>query len=267
MEKVWVIARKEWAEVFKNRFVLFAVAFLPLLFTALPLGILYGMQSSGEFSADVAGEFTADLAGGQAGLCAGLDGLECTQYLLITQFILLFMLLPVIIPVTIASYSIVGEKTTRTLEPVLATPITTLQLLGGKALSAVLPAVAVTWGGYALFAAGARILTGSAAVTARLFDPLWLLAILLVGPLLATAAVAIAMMISSRVNDPRVAEQISMLFILPLVALFIGQATGFIFVNETLILWAAGILAVLDVGLLLFATQLFERETILTRWK
>ena len=40
MSKVWVIVRKEWSEVFKNKMVLFAVAFLPLLFTAMPLGIL-----------------------------------------------------------------------------------------------------------------------------------------------------------------------------------------------------------------------------------
>jgi ABC-2 type transport system permease protein len=263
MEKVWVVVRKEWAEVFRNRFVLFAVAFLPLLFTALPLGILYQTGSSG----DLGGISGSDMPPQFTQLCDGLSGGACMQYYLITQFILLFMLLPVIIPVTIASYSIVGEKSTRTLEPVLATPITTLELLAGKALAAVIPAVIATWGGFLLFSVGSRLITGGSGVTARLADPLWLTAIFVVGPLLAIAAVCIGVMVSSRVNDPRVAEQISMVFVLPLIGLFLGQATGLILVNETLILWMAIGLVFVDGGLLYFATQLFQRETILTRWR
>ena len=104
-------------------------------------------------------------------------------------------------------------------------------------------------------------------MTARLGDPLWLLAILVVGPLLAVASVSIAMMVSSRASDPRVAEQLSMLFILPLIGLFLGQATGLILVNETLILWMAVGLVAVDAGLLYFSVRLFQRETILTRWK
>jgi len=84
---------------------------------------------------------------------------------------------------------------------------------------------------------------------------------------LAVAAVSIAIMVSSRANDPRVAEQISMLVILPLLFLFFAQISGLIFINETMILWMALGVTVLDVGLLAFATQLFRREAILTRWK
>ena len=74
-------------------------------------------------------------------------------------------------------------------------------------------------------------------------------------------------MISSRVTDPRVAEQISSVFVLPVIGLFVGQATGLIFVNAQFILWMAIGLFFLDIGLLAFARQLFQRETILTRWK
>jgi ABC-2 type transport system permease protein len=74
-------------------------------------------------------------------------------------------------------------------------------------------------------------------------------------------------MISSRVNDPRVAEQLSMLVILPLLAAFFGQIAGFFFINEKLILWMSVALVLVDTGLFAFATQLFQRETILTRWK
>jgi ABC-2 type transport system permease protein len=265
MEKIWEIVRKEWSEVFKNRFVLFAVVFMPLMFTVIPLAILYSMGGGAEVTGlaesmdAVSKEYTA--------ICGNLTGQDCAQYFILSQFLILFLMMPIIIPVTIASYSIVGEKTTRTLEPVLATPITTIELLMGKALAGVIPAMMATWLSYGVFAIGTSILAASPQVTQKLFDPLWLLAIFVVAPLLSVSGVSLAVMISSRVNDPRVAEQLSSLVVLPLVAIFMGQSFGLIQVNQTVIIWFALGLLVIDALLLFFATQLFQRETILTRWK
>jgi ABC-2 type transport system permease protein len=263
MNKLWIIARKEWAEVFKNRFVLFTVAFLPLIFTALPLIMLATMGESGELE----GLTSADMPAQFAELCGGMTGSECGQYFIVSQFMLLFMMMPLAIPVTIASYSIVGEKTTRTLEPLLATPISTLSLLGGKALAAILPAILVTWLGFGVFVVGVVVITGGGGLLVGVLNALWLIAIFVVGPLLSLAAVSVAVMVSSRANDPRVAEQLSMLVILPLLGLFFGQVTGLILVNQQVIIWMAIGVAVLDTGLLIFATQIFQREAILTRWK
>jgi ABC-2 type transport system permease protein len=177
------------------------------------------------------------------------------------------MLMPLMIPVTIAAYSIVGEKSTRTLEPLLATPITTIELLAGKGLAAVLPAVGATWLSFAVFAVGARLLGVGPRLVTKFADPMWLIAIFVVGPLLAVASVSFAVMISSRVNEPRVAEQLAGLVVLPLLLLFFGQVSGLILLNSRLVLWIAVGLLVLDSGLLAFAVQLFQRESILTRWK
>lgn len=265
MKKIWVLVRKEWTEVFKNRFVLFSVAFLPLLFTVLPLVILYFTGSVEDLGGDAA--LASDLPPSFGQVCTDMNGQECMQYYIVSQFMLLFMMVPMIVPITFASYSIVGEKATRTLEPLLATPISTFELLLGKALAATLPAVIATWLSFGLYVVGTLVMAVSPAVTVKLFDALWLIAIFVVGPLLAIAGVSIAVMISSRVNDPRVAEQISAVFVLPLIGLFVGQSTGLIFINETIILWMAAGLFVLDLALFGFATQLFQRETILTRWK
>lgn len=265
MRKIWILVRKEWAEVFKNRFVLFTTAFLPLLFAVLPLVIMY---ATGNYASDINDlASTSDVPPEFMELCVGLDGSGCMQYFLVSQFMLLFMMVPMIIPVTFASYSIVGEKSTRTLEPLLATPIKTIELLTGKALAATIPAVLATWLSFLIFAIGAFILATSPGVVGKILDALWLTAIIVVGPLLAIFGVTIAVMISSRVNDPRVAEQVSALFVLPLVGLFVAQSLGLIYLNAQLILWMAVILIVLDTGMFAFATQLFQRETILTRWK
>lgn len=262
MEKVKTIIRKEWAEVFKNRFVLFTVAFLPLILTALPLGILFATRSAGmdDFAADMPAQFQE--------ICPeGLSGGECFQVYMVSQFMILFMMMPLAIPVTIAAYSIVGEKTTRSLEPLLATPITTGELLTGKSLAAALPAILATWTGFTIFAIGARILVPNQEASAAILDPMWLLAVLLVGPLMAILAVLVSVMVSSRVNDPRVAEQLSMVVVVPVLALFFGQVSGLFLINRQIILIMAAVLLIVDVGLVYLAVRLFQRETILTRWK
>src|SRR3990170_2505122 len=265
MKKVWVLVRKEWAEVFKNKMVLFSVGFMPLIFSIIPLGILFSMRGATDVSA-IESEFGAALD--QMGaLCGPLQGFECTQFLILQQFMVLFLMMPAIIPVTIASYSIVGEKNTRTLEPLLATPITTGELLAGKALAAAIPAVVASLISFLLFASGTALLAASPAVALQLFSPLWMIGIFVVGPLLSLAGVSLAVMISSRVNDPRAAEQLAVLVILPVLALFLGQMAGVLVVNQGLVLIIAAVLAVVDAALLFFATQLFQRESILTRWK
>ncbi|HLE72781.1 MAG TPA: ABC transporter permease subunit [Anaerolineales bacterium] len=267
MKKVWVLVGKEWAEVFKNKMVLFSVAFMPLIFCIIPLVILYTMQ--GAAPADISGiEAELGAAFDQLRLqCGPLVELDCTQFLILQQFMVLFLMMPAIIPVTIASYSIVGEKNTHTLEPLLATPITTGQLLAGKALAAAIPAVVASSASFLIFAGGTALLAASPAVALQLFSPLWVLGIFLVGPLLSLAGVSLAVMISSRVNDPRAAEQLAVLVILPILALFLGQLAGVVVINQGLLLIIAGALVLVDAALLFFATRLFQRESILTRWK
>lgn len=261
MDKIRTIIGKEWSEVFKNRLVFFSVAFLPLIFIALPV---VTMIATGGMGAEEAGLDEAFPAADS--LCVGLTAAECGEVYFLNLYAFMFMILPVAIPVTIAAYSIVGEKTTRSLEPLLATPITTTELLAGKALAAIIPAVAATWFSFGLFTAIMYFIVSPAAF-AYLLDPLWALAIFVVGPLLTLLAVSIAMMISSRVSDPRVAEQISMLIILPIIVGVIGQSAGVILLDRQFVLVVALVVLIIDAVLIYVGVQAFQRETILTRWK
>ena len=267
MNKIGTIVRKEWAEVFKNRMVIFTVAFLPLLMTALPLGIIYGTRNSATSAAENATSNGLPSEMTQS-MCPGaLSSSDCMQVFLVSEFMMLFMLVPVAIPVTIAAYSIVGEKTTRSLEPLLATPITTVELLIGKCLAAVIPAVVATYAAFGIFALGSWIIVANKTLLSALLDARWLIAIFIVGPLLAIMAVAFALMISSRVNDPRVAEQVSMVVIVPVLAGFFGQVGGLFVLNKQIISIVALIMLVLDALLVYLTTRTFQREQILTRWK
>ena len=263
MHKIKTIIRKEWAEVFKNRMVLFTVAFLPLILTVIPLGILFAMRGESSLQG-----VTSEMPEQFNAFCpANLSGGDCFQVYLVSQFMIMFMILPLAIPSTISAYSIVGEKTTRSLEPLLATPITTAELLVGKSLAAALPAILATYVAFSIYAAGAAILITNKMLLSALLDLRWLIAVFVVGPLLAIMAVNVSIMVSSRVNDPRVAEQLSMVVIIPVMAVFFGQLAGLFIINRQLILVAMVILAIVDVALVYVAVSLFQRETILTRWK
>ncbi|MFZ2349291.1 MAG: ABC transporter permease subunit, partial [Candidatus Bipolaricaulis anaerobius] len=149
MDKIKTIVAKEWAEVFKNRLVLFSVLFLPLILAAIPLVMLVVFrQASGSMAAELNDPEIVELAGA---LCANISPADCTVVYTLNLFVLMFMILPVAIPVTIAAYSIVGEKTTRSLEPLLATPITTVELLAAKIIAAIVPAVLATWLSFVIF--------------------------------------------------------------------------------------------------------------------
>lgn len=265
MHRIQTIIDKEWAEVFKNRLVLFTVGFLPLIFTALPLGILYatrGAMSGGASAGDV-----SDLPPSMIAACGNITSFECFQVYLMNQMLVLFMLMPLIIPISIAAYSIVGEKTTRSLEPLLATPITTVELLTGKALAAVIPAILATWGGFLVFVLGVPLVGGGPAAIRAILNPVWLLAVFVAGPLMAVIAVNFAVIISSRTSDPRVAEQLSAVLIVPLIAMIFGQIAGVITLNAAFMLTAILVLAGVAVALIVLGVRFFERETILTKWK
>jgi ABC-2 type transport system permease protein len=268
MKKIKTIVIKEWMEVFKNRMVIFTIAFLPLIMVAIPLAMLYSTRGSASAVAvggTTAGQLPEEIA---SQICPqGLTGGECFQVYMVSQFMMLFMLIPVAIPGAIAAYSIVGEKTTRSLEPLLATPITTIELLIGKCLAAVIPAIVSTFGAYAIFSGGAYLLVENKALLSAFFEPRWLIAIFAVGPLLALLATTFALMVSSRVNDPRVAEQISMVIIIPVLAGFFGQIAGGFILNSQIITVVALVMVALDALMIYLAAQVFDRESILTRWK
>jgi ABC-2 type transport system permease protein len=142
-----------------------------------------------------------------------------------------------------------------------------MELLAGKGLAAALPAILVGWASFGIFLLALPLIGVSAAVMHYITGLTWLLAILLAGPLMAIAAVNFAIFVSSRVNDPRVAEQISALLILPVLALLFAQVAGLIVINVLVMLSFIGAMILVDIGLVYLGATIFQRENILTHWK
>lgn len=254
MHKVLVILRKEFIEIVQQRILLFSILLPPLLFIVLPLFFLQlGGNGSRASSLHVPS-------------LQGLTLHEYTQGLVGTEFSNIFILLSMIVPSTIAAYSIIGEKNSHTLEPLLATPVRRWQLLAGKMLAALLPAVLVTWVSGGLFIAELAILT-DANVVSHVVTGGWLILFIAGTPLLGLIAVAVMTAISSRVNDTRTAQQLSIWAVVPILGIILGELSGQFELTVLVAVITTVILIPLAILLTWGAAQLFQRETILTRWK
>lgn len=97
--------------------------------------------------------------------------------------------------------------------------------------------------------------------------PGWIFAVLVDTRLLALTGVALIVLLSSRVNDPRTAQQISAVLVMPVLGLLFGQLAGVIVLGPALALGIGAVLAIVAAASLWFAARLFQREVILTRWR
>jgi ABC-2 type transport system permease protein len=257
----------EWAQLIRNRVVVFTTTVPTVLLVALGVSALLFtslLELDHETLTKAAGGLLQGVPGADEIIFQGADQVKAT---LLSPFLVLFQSIPLVVPITIASYSIVGEKQQRSLEPLLATPIKTWELLVAKALSAAIPGVLSTWWGFALFILAGRFFSSEDIYNRLLISPAWLLAIVLLAPLFTLCAVGLGIIISSRAKDPNSAQQLGSLLILPVIALLIAQVSGAVHVGVTLILGIAFGVGLLDALLLVAAVRLLRREEILTGWK
>jgi ABC-2 type transport system permease protein len=257
---VWTVLQREWFETVRNRLLMSTILLPPILLTVAPILLTAAVGASSlppELEQQVLAQ-RPEWASFTPGELAGAFAVQ--------QFLVFFLLMPAYIPLSIATFSIIGEKQARSLEPVLAAPIRTSELLAGKAVAALVPGVLAGWMTYAIFVVLASLLYGPA-LFGVVTDPSWLAGVFLLGPAVGLSSVVAGVIVSARVNDPRVAQQIGGVVIVPVIALVLLQATGTLLVGPVgYTLLAIIVLAVSIVGLRI-GVRLFDREAILTRWR
>ncbi len=185
---------------------------------------------------------------------------------LMDSFSIWFLIGAAMIPTAIASYSLVGEKIQKSLEPMLATPMTDGDILLGKTFSSVLIPVGALYVGSMFFMALMDYFTRSA--LGYYYYPNWHIgAILLAAPFAALLSVEVNVIISSRMTDVRSAQQSGTLLMLPFIGLYLASQLGLFTLNDVNLVILAGVLAVISVAMFFVAKATFQREEILTRWK
>jgi ABC-type Na+ efflux pump permease subunit len=176
------------------------------------------------------------------------------------------ILISAILPSIIASYSFVGEKIEKSLEPLLATPTTDGELLLGKSLAAFIPCLAVTYLAAAISASILDVWSYLRIGTFLVPNLFWIIGVAVIAPLACVMSVEANVIVSSRVNDIRAAQQLGGIVVLPIIALLILVTVG-AQLSTLLAVLVTVVLVVADVTLFYLSKETFQREEILTKWK
>jgi ABC-2 type transport system permease protein len=248
--RVWNVVRMEWAGIAATPSSLLFLVVIPVLLVGQAI-----------FLSWIVPRFVNPAILGQ-----GAGDADALRLLILRQFPFFVLLIPAMIANVFATLSIVEEKVTRTLEPLLATPVCTWELLVGKIVAGAVPALIVAWASAAIFTAVGCAL-GWGPLLRTLFTPSFFLSLFLLMPAVSLMSFVIGVIGSSRASDAKAAQNLAVVIIFPIFALVAVQVTGLVeFTATRTLLLSLGLLA--GDGLLLrVAVRLFARESILTRWK
>jgi ABC-type Na+ efflux pump permease subunit len=178
--------------------------------------------------------------------------------------ILILLLIPVIMPSTLAAYSVVGEREQGTLEPLLTTPIRGQELILGKAAAVMIPTLALSYTVFALFLAVVRLFAKPAIASGVLHQGPVLLSLFLFTPLLAGWAIVVGLAVSVRAREVRVAQQLGTLASFPPLGVVVLFGIGVIHPTlKVAVLFAIGLLLI-DVRAVRVVSQMFDRERLVT---
>ena len=234
--RIGAISHKEFRDYRRNRFVIFTMAFLPLVFVTAPMIQLLTIRAS--------------ISSAKLDTRIGIS-------------LLYMLIIPAVVPSTLAAYSVIGEREQGTLEPVLITPIRPEEFLVGKALAALVPTLVIAYTVFGVFLA-ATALFAYPGVASAVFDRSHLLVQLLFTPLLAGWSIWVGIAISARSADVRVAQQLGVFASLPPLAIVALMSFNEITPSVPLALGLAVALLVVDGLGWRAVAAMFDRERLVT---
>src|SRR5512136_2275992 len=196
--KSWIVTAKDLSVFRRNKYVLYSLIAMPLLMGLMvPAILIYSLQAQAAVLTQ-----------------AQLSELAASLVNLFSSF---FVITAVGLPTIIASYSFIGEKLEKSLEHLLATPTTDGELLFGKSLGAFIPCIGATYIGELIFVIVIDSWSIITLGTLLLPTVYWALVTGIVIPLAGVLSVEANIIISSRVNDIRAAQQVGGIIIFPLI--------------------------------------------------
>jgi ABC-2 type transport system permease protein len=238
ISKAWIVATKDMRVFTRKKYVIFSMV-------AFPLIISIGLPLVSHF---VGARNVARLP------------------IIMNAFSFFFIIGSALLPTVLASYSLVGEKIEKSLEPLLAAPITDGELLLGKSIAAFIPPVGAIYISSIVFMALANLVTHN--TLGYSYFPNWTigLILLLLAPLSAILSIEWSVIVSSRANDTRAAQMQSLFIALPLLAIYVASEVQAISLDTKTLLIISGVILIADIILFFLSTRTFQREEILTKW-
>ena len=266
---IWAIARKDLKEVKQNKMAWAPAIILPLIF-AVAMPIVFSMVPQFIPVQDVErelGDINSMLDNLPPTVQTIFDGLKLEQmfvlYMTAFLFAPLFLIMPLMFSTVIGADSFVGERERKTMEALLYSPTTDLELFLGKVLASVLPAIALSWMTYLVYIVVVN--TASYRLFERIWFPLptWWPLMFWLTPAFALLGISATVMISSRVKTFMEAYQLSGSLVVLVLALVVGQITGVLFLGVGTVMLIGTLIWIVDGILIYFSLRKFKRNMLI----
>jgi ABC-type Na+ efflux pump permease subunit len=184
---------------------------------------------------------------------AGLTEIQTMVYVMAFYFFAPFFLIIPLMASVIASDSFAGEKERKTIEALLATPLSDSELFLGKILVSFIPLMIITIVSFVVYAVIFDLLSFSFFSGMFLLPNLnWILLIFGLAPTVALASIGLTVIISAKV-------------LIPILALVFGQAAGAVVFGPLIIALLTIVFAVIDFVVFRIGVSTFKREEILAK--
>lgn len=258
------IVRRDLTVVARSRAVSIPLVVLPLImFVLLPAALVLGADAlvadPGEYAELLAlmpPELLADLGDVEGPALIAVWGLEYA-------FASLFLIVPLMTSAVIAADSFAGEKERKTLEALVYTPTTDMELYAGKLAGPWAASVAIGLVGFVAFALVANVLAAPLVGRPVVLTLRWALTILWLLPAVSALAVGALVIVSARVRGFQEAYQMGSLVVLPLVLLVVGQLAGVLYLGPLVMAIIGLVVWVVAAALLAAGYRGFRRERLL----
>jgi hypothetical protein len=166
---------------------------------------------------------------------------------------------PISFSLVVALETFVGEKERKSLEPLLATPLTDAQLYLGKTVSALMLPLLAAYLGIAVYLVGLYFFEGWSP------PPVLLVLVVLLTTAEGLVMVSSAVVVSSQTTSVRAANLLASFIIIPMALLVQGVAIIMFWADYGVLWWIVLLLVVVDVILVRMGIHIFNREELLGR--
>lgn len=270
VKKAMLVFRKDWLEVSRNWQVILPIVVVPLMISVLLPVFLTVVPSLAATPGTPFSGFETMIENMPNHVQEQLEGMTQQQVMIYIMalyfFAPFFLIIPLMASSVIASDSFAGEKERKTIEALLATPISDGELFLGKMLVSFIPSMIVTSISFLAYSAVFDMLSFGLFNGALLLPNLdWTMLIFGLAPVLALASIGLTVMISAKVKGFREAQQISAILLIPILALVFGQVTGAIIFGPIVITVLIALFVIIDVSVFRIGVELFKREEILSK--
>lgn len=263
-----LVFSKDWREMRRNWQILGPIIGVPLIislvFPVIIIAIPYALAIPGtNFNNPIS--LIENLPADIKAQLVGMNAIQTMVYIFVEFFFApFFLIIPIMAASVLSADSFAGEKDRKTIEALLATPLTDSELLLGKILVSFIPAMLVTCFSFFVYCATVDIGTyGMFGGMILLPNFNWLLLILGVTPLVALAGIGVTVIVSLRVKGFREAQQLSALLVLPIFALILAQVGGAVVFGTTMLMLLMVGFVALDLVVFYTGMRLFSREDVL----